>query len=151
MKYKAKHSTLAKIWGRTGENAVFPVTPSTQGGQHGAPRHPSTLCAWEARRVLCSAGGARLERGAAMRLAPSGGYGLRWIWRCRWCRSTVARSSCPNRTRYVLFSSQHLLSQRQPCEDRRMHLHVCGCCVGKLCAGGCVGHELPARSVVVTD
>ena len=28
MKYKAKHSTLAKIWGRTGENAVFPVTPS---------------------------------------------------------------------------------------------------------------------------
>ena len=31
MKYKAKHSTLAKIWGRTGENAVFPVTPSTAG------------------------------------------------------------------------------------------------------------------------
>ena len=30
MKYKPKHSTLAKIWGRTGENAVFPVTPSRE-------------------------------------------------------------------------------------------------------------------------
>ena len=29
MKYKPKHSTLAKIWGRTGENAVFFVPPST--------------------------------------------------------------------------------------------------------------------------
>ena len=29
MKYKPKHSTLAKIWGRLGENAVFPVTPSS--------------------------------------------------------------------------------------------------------------------------
>ena len=28
MKYKPEHSTLAKIWGRTGENAVFPVPPS---------------------------------------------------------------------------------------------------------------------------
>ena len=35
MKYKPKHSTLAKIWGRTGENAVFPVTPSKAG--HGVP------------------------------------------------------------------------------------------------------------------
>ena len=31
MKYKAKHSTLAKISGRTGENAVFPVPPSSGG------------------------------------------------------------------------------------------------------------------------
>ena len=30
MKYKPKHSTLAKIWRRIGENAVFPVPPSNE-------------------------------------------------------------------------------------------------------------------------
>ena len=35
MKYKPKHSTLAKIWERTGENAVSPVTPSNEWGAGG--------------------------------------------------------------------------------------------------------------------
>ena len=59
MKYKPNHSTLAKIWGRTGENAVFPIIPSTiRAGciqrtvLGGRPPKQSTLAAL-AYEVLC--------------------------------------------------------------------------------------------------
>ena len=59
MKYKAKHSTLAKIWGRTGENAVFPVTPSTDSwfGESGVKtgrgiREAALASAWNWSREL---------------------------------------------------------------------------------------------------
>ena len=43
MKYKPNESTLAKIWGRAGENAVFPVPPSIH--------NPPLDCAPAARRT----------------------------------------------------------------------------------------------------
>ena len=43
-----KHSTLAKIWARTGENAVFPVRPSS----HGRPRPPAAAAAYGVRCQL---------------------------------------------------------------------------------------------------